>query len=157
MESMLFFIQILFFWIPSFFLLAIGLVLHKKRSLSKLLYILSFVSFSIPWLLKLGLKLDEAIKINNITGTYSGKDDYSNNIMFEIKRNNECILTLNHCEKPNISGKWQYVDDYDNFLFYMDIVEISFADNDKGEIILYSDTELDCLPVNEVKLKKIKR
>jgi hypothetical protein len=154
MEPIVFFIFIVIFWIPSVFLLVIGLVFHKRKSLSKQLYISSIVAFSIPWLIILGTRINEEFKIYNVLGSYSGKDKFSNNIKFEIKRNNECSLTLDHCEISKISGNWQYVSEYDNFLFYMDIVEISFADIDKGEIILNSLNDSFCLPMNEVILKK---
>ena len=119
-----------------------------------MIFFLSLISFLIPWLLMLGVRIKEKVEIYNFAGTYLGVDRKSNHITVEIKSNREFKIRVDNCNEANDSGSWKYVKEYDAFLFSTRINEISINYNYMGELILNSNIVTDCCELKNVKLSK---
>jgi hypothetical protein len=154
MEPMTFFFYAIIFWVTSVLFLVLGLLSFKMMAVKKTLLYLSLVLFLIPWLLVLVNKIDDKIKTINIAGTYIGKDISSKKITVEIKSNNRFNIQVDECQKANRSGTWQYVSEYDAFLFYLENNKINIEKNLNGEYILISDITTDCCNLKEISLLK---
>ena len=156
MEPMTLFFYIIIFWIPSILFLLSSILIFRRILLRKISLFIFMVLFLIPFILILINRIDDKIKTNEIVGSYIGKDISSKEITIEITNNNKFSIQVNKCKKANRIGTWQYVSDYDAFIFHLNNNEIYIQKNHKGEYILTSNIISDCCNLKEITLSKLK-
>jgi 4-amino-4-deoxy-L-arabinose transferase-like glycosyltransferase len=155
MEPMTFLIFAFLFWTPALVLFISGLLSYKKKTLRNILLTLALISFSIPWLLIIGTRIDGQITQSNFEGTYVGQDSLSNHIQVEIKENSFKVF-VDNCDEAFINGHYNYVRDYDAFLFYTDNQDCNLSINERydGEVFLNCDKTFNCTDLSHIRLTK---
>ena len=155
MEPMLFSIVLLFFYVPAITLLIVGLIFYRKKLFRKTVIILGLVCLCMPWLIVGVIDVNDSLTIKSFQGVYTGKDQNLNTVNVNINDDETFNIKIGNCNEPKVTGTYQYVSDYDAFLFYGDNCKISIHENLKAELLLNCEKENSCYNLDDVKLVKI--
>jgi hypothetical protein len=156
MEPILFTIILLLFYIPAVIYLFVGLIFYRKKLFRKTVKIWGLVCLCILWLLVGTIKIKDNFTTNHFHGIYLGEDSYKNLVTVKINNDESFKIMVDNCNEPNITGTYQYVSDYEAFLFYGNDCDVSIHENYKQELLLNCKKDNSCYNLVDVKLSKIK-
>ncbi|MDJ1473786.1 hypothetical protein QNI19_37465 [Cytophagaceae bacterium DM2B3-1] len=154
MEFMLLSALMVLCWVPSAILLVAGLLSFRLKQTRKVLLRLSAVSFSIPFILILGTRVNALYQEKSFEGTYLGKDSHSNPVIVEISKKGRFTISIENLKQDTIKGSWHYSRDYDAYLFSAENHSVSINENGQGELTLNSDIKTDCCEIDNITLQE---
>ena len=157
MELLLFSVYIILFWGIAFFLLLGGFAFYSKKRIRKFTFTLAAISFSVPIIIFGINKLDSIWKVYQFEGTYIANDSLNNEFIIVIN-NSEFIITTSKCPEKKLTGYFNYIDEYDDFLYYYNELNnkiyINQNDSKESEISIETDFNSNCFDLKKLNFNK---
>ena len=150
MDPMLFSVIAFLFWTPAVLCFFLAIFSNKKNR--KPFFILSLISFLFPFGISTITRINHQIIIYDFQGTYTGIDSLSHTITVEIESDNKFMIIIDDCEEYNTGGAYEYLAEYDAFLFYTNN-EYNVQIN-TNNMVLQTDIITVCCNLKNVKLTK---